>query len=157
LPKLNISANFTCARAVACPNAQALKRICIVLKEYEEAYFSCGNHLLHRRIACSCGNSNDGASLPRGKATAALDSAFNRYLDAVTDSSLDLHSIMVVKDGKVVERKMDERRRTGQASCDVVCEQIVHRHRSRACDFGGKLRLDDKMTSFFQMICQNTS
>lgn len=100
-------------------------------------------------IACSCGNSNDGASLPRGKATAALDSAFNRYLDAVTDSSLDLHSIMVVKDGKVVEEKwMSE----GAPDKPHVMWSVSKSFTATAVGLAiseGKLRLDDKMTSFF--------
>ena len=43
--------------------------------------------------------------LPRGKASVALDEAFSTYLQAVADSSEDLHGIMVIQHGKVLEEK----------------------------------------------------
>ena len=43
--------------------------------------------------------------LPRSKASGALDEAFASYLQAVADSTEDLHSIMVIQHGKVLEEK----------------------------------------------------
>ncbi len=44
--------------------------------------------------------------LPRGRASAQLDSAFEAYLQAVKDSAEDLHSVMVLQHGKVLEEKL---------------------------------------------------
>ena len=43
--------------------------------------------------------------LPRGKADPALDQAFAEYLQAVADTEEELHSIMVIQHGKVLEEK----------------------------------------------------
>ena len=48
--------------------------------------------------ACSGGR----GPLPRGKASADMDQAFASYLQAVADSTEDLHGIMVLQHGKVV-------------------------------------------------------
>ena len=52
-------------------------------------------------VAASC--SQPGDPLRRGKASPALDEAFASYLQAVADSSEELHSIMVLQHGKVLE------------------------------------------------------
>ena len=52
-------------------------------------------------LAASCVHPND--PLPRGKASEKLDKAFSSYLQAVADSSEQLHSIMVLQHGKVLE------------------------------------------------------
>lgn len=44
-------------------------------------------------------------SLPRGEANKKLNKAFNKYLNAVKQAGQDLHSIMIVKDGKVVKEQ----------------------------------------------------
>ena len=54
-------------------------------------------------LLASCSKPTD--PLPRGKASAALDEAFSAYLQAVADSSEELHSIMVIQHGKVLEEK----------------------------------------------------
>ena len=54
-------------------------------------------------VLASCTKPAD--PLPRGKATAVLDEAFTSYLKAVADSSEELHSIMVIQHGKVLEEK----------------------------------------------------
>ena len=54
-------------------------------------------------VLSSCTNPND--PLPRGKAPAALDEAFATYLQAVADSAEQLHSILVIQHGKVLEEK----------------------------------------------------
>ena len=54
-------------------------------------------------VVASC--SQPSGPLPRAKASARLDAAFEAYLQAVADSSEDLHSIMVLQHGKVLEEK----------------------------------------------------
>ena len=54
-------------------------------------------------VVASC--SQPSGPLPRAKASAQLDAAFEAYLQAVADSSEDLHSIMVLQHGKVLEEK----------------------------------------------------
>ncbi len=44
--------------------------------------------------------------LPRGKAPASLDTAFASYLQAVRDAGEDLHGIMILQHGKVLEEKL---------------------------------------------------
>ena len=51
--------------------------------------------------ACTGGN----GPLPRAKASAQMDEAFASYLQAVADSAEDLHSVMVLQHGKVLEEK----------------------------------------------------
>ena len=52
-------------------------------------------------VAASC--SQPGDPLRRGNASPALDEAFASYLQAVADSSEELHSIVVLQHGKVLE------------------------------------------------------
>ena len=54
-------------------------------------------------LLSSCTKPTD--PLPRGKASVGLDEAFSTYLQAVADSSEDLHGIMVIQHGKVLEEK----------------------------------------------------
>ena len=54
-------------------------------------------------LLVSCSKPTD--PLPRGKASAALDDAFTSYLQAVADSSEELHSILMMQHGKVLEEK----------------------------------------------------
>ena len=49
--------------------------------------------------------SHPDAPLPRGKASAKMENAFAAYLQAVADSSEQLHSIMVLLHGKVLMEK----------------------------------------------------
>ena len=51
----------------------------------------------------SCSKPTD--PLPRGKAPAELDAAFATYLQAVADSAEQLHCVMVLQHGKVLEEK----------------------------------------------------
>lgn len=55
-------------------------------------------------LAFACHQQN--GPLPRGKASVELDNAFDAYLKAVEDNSEDLHSVMVLQHGKVLEEKM---------------------------------------------------
>ncbi|MBR5101134.1 MAG: hypothetical protein IKX34_07530, partial [Bacteroidales bacterium] len=54
-------------------------------------------------LAAACSKPTD--PLQRGKASSALDDAFASYLQAVADSSEELHSIMMLQHGKVLEEK----------------------------------------------------
>ena len=49
--------------------------------------------------------SHPDAPLPRGKASVKMENAFAAYLQAVADSSEQLHSIMVLQHGKVLMEK----------------------------------------------------
>ena len=53
--------------------------------------------------AVSCNSAS--RPLPRGKASVAMDEAFASYLQAVADHKEDLHSVMVLQHGKVLEEK----------------------------------------------------
>ena len=53
-------------------------------------------------LLLSCSVSPD-RPLPRGKATPEMDQAFASYLQAVADHKEELHSIMVLQHGKVIE------------------------------------------------------
>ena len=57
-------------------------------------------------VGCGSADVNmvDG-SIPRAEASQALDVAFDNYLEAVKTAGQDLHSIMIVKDGKVVKEQ----------------------------------------------------
>ena len=52
-------------------------------------------------LAAACSHPKPQDPLPRGAASPALDEAFTSYLQAVADSSEELHSIMVLQHGKV--------------------------------------------------------
>ena len=54
-------------------------------------------------LAGCCGN--PAGPLPRGNASEALQEAFAQYLQAVQDSSVNMHSIMVLQHGKVLAEK----------------------------------------------------
>lgn len=88
-------------------------------------------------------------SLPRGKASKALDKAFDRYLDAVKESGEDLHSIMIVKDGKVVkEQWLGE----GERNTPHVLNSVSKTFTATAVGFAvaeGLLNVNDKVISFF--------
>ena len=54
-------------------------------------------------LVIACGSPS--GPLPRGKASAQMDQAFEAYLKVVADSAEDLHSVMVLQHGKVLEEK----------------------------------------------------
>ena len=100
--------------------------------------------ILAAMIAFSC--SQPGDRLPRGKASADLDSAFENYLKAVADSAEDLHSIMVLQHGKVLEEK--------QIAPDTahIMNSVSKTFTSTAVGFAiheGLLSLDDKIVDIF--------
>ena len=100
--------------------------------------------ILAAMIAFSC--SQPGDRLPRGKASAQMDSAFENYLKAVADSAEDLHSIMVLQHGKVLEEK--------QIAPDTahIMNSVSKTFTSTAVGFAiheGLLSLDDKIVDIF--------
>lgn len=100
----------------------------------------------------SCGSTEanmvDG-SLPRAKSSQALDVAFDNYLSAVHTAGQDLHSIMIVKDGKVLkEQWMSE----GDASTPHILNSVSKTFTATAVGFAiaeGKLSLSDKVVDIF--------
>ena len=101
-------------------------------------------------VACGSSEANlvDG-SLPRAKSSQALDVAFDNYLAAVKEAKQDLHSIMIVKDGKVVkEQWMSE----GDASTPHILNSVSKTFTATAVGFAiaeGKLSLSDKVVDIF--------
>ena len=87
--------------------------------------------------------------LPRGKASQKMDKAFDRYIKAVQDAKQDLHSIMIVKDGKVIkEQWLGE----GERNKPHVLNSVSKTFTATAVGFAvaeGKLKLTDKVISFF--------
>ena len=55
--------------------------------------------------ACNGKKNETPGPLPRAEASEAMDQAFEAYLQAVADSSVEMHSIMVIQHGKVLEEK----------------------------------------------------
>ncbi len=96
----------------------------------------------------SCG-SKPIIDLPRAKAPAAMDEAFQNYLAAVQDAGQDLHSIMVVQHGKVLEETW-----LGDAAPDKphILNSVSKTFTATAVGLAineGLLSLDDKLISFF--------
>lgn len=87
--------------------------------------------------------------LPRGESSKALDKAFDKYIDAVAKANQDLHSIMIVKGGKVVkERWMGEGERNKPHTLFSVSKTFTASAIGFAVD-EGKLKVTDKVISFF--------
>ncbi len=94
--------------------------------------------------AAACSPKN--GDLPRGKATKQLDEAMSAYLQAVKDCSEDLHSIMVVQHGKVLEEKFFV------PDTAHVLHSVSKTFTSTAVGFAiseGLLKLDDKIVDIF--------
>ncbi|MBP3474413.1 MAG: serine hydrolase [Alistipes sp.] len=91
----------------------------------------------------------DEGALPRAKATTELDKAFGEYLAAVEAAGQDLHSIMIVKDGKVVKEHW-----MGEGAPDKlhILNSVSKTFTSTAVGLAiaeGKLSLSDKMVDLF--------
>ena len=87
--------------------------------------------------------------LPRQEATKKLAKAADKYLHAVAESKQDLHSIMVVKDGKVVFEKWLG---SGKENEPHVLNSVSKTFTSAAVGLAiseGKLNLTDKVIKFF--------
>ena len=84
--------------------------------------------------------------LPRAKASANLDEAFASYLQAVADSAEDLHSVMVLQHGKVLEEKFFV------PDTAHILNSVSKTFTSTAVGFAiteGLLHLDDKIVDLF--------
>ena len=93
-------------------------------------------------MACS----NPGGQLQRGKASAHLDTAFEAYLQEVEDSSENLHSIMVLQHGKVLEEKFFV------PDTAHILNSVSKTFTSTAVGFAiseGLLNLEDKIVDIF--------
>jgi CubicO group peptidase (beta-lactamase class C family) len=87
--------------------------------------------------------------LPRQEATKKLAKAADKYIEAVVQAKQDLHSIMVVKDGKVVFEKWMG---SGKENEPHVLNSVSKTFTSAAVGLAiseGKLSLTDKVISFF--------
>lgn len=96
-------------------------------------------------LFAACTPASEGP-LPRGKASAALDTAFSDYLQAVADHEEDLHGIMVLQHGKILEEKFL------QADSAHILNSVSKTFTSTAVGFAiseGLLSLDDKIVDLF--------
>ena len=96
-------------------------------------------------LLLSCSVSPD-RPLPRGKATPEMDQAFASYLQAVADHKEELHSIMVLQHGKVIE----EARFAPDTAHFMM--SVSKTFTATAVGFAiseGLLHLDDKITDLF--------
>ena len=93
--------------------------------------------------------------LPRAKASADLDEAFASYLQAVADSGEDLHSVMVLQHGKVLEEKFFV------PDTAHILNSVSKTFTSTAVGFAvseGFLHLDDKIVDLFpESVPENAS
>ena len=102
-------------------------------------------------LACQ----NPGAPLPRAQASPELDEAFTSYLKAVADSSVEMHGIMVLQHGKVLEEK--------QFAPDTahIMNSVSKTFTSTAVGFAiseGLLSLEDKIVDIFpESVPENPS
>ncbi len=103
--------------------------------------------------AAACSPKN--GDLPRGKATKQLDEAMTAYLQAVNDCSEELHSIMVVQHGKVLEEKFFV------PDTAHVLHSVSKTFTSTAVGFAiseGLLKLDDRIVDIFpESVPENAS
>ena len=96
-------------------------------------------------LIVSCTSANNGP-LPRVKASPEMEKAFSAYLQAVADSAQDLHSIMVLQHGKVLEEKMFV------PDTAHILNSVSKTFTSTAVGFAiseGLLSLDDKLVDLF--------
>ncbi|MCF0159554.1 MAG: serine hydrolase, partial [Bacteroidaceae bacterium] len=88
-------------------------------------------------------------SLPRTQATPRMQSAFDHYWEAVHTAKMDMHSVMVVKDGKVVAEHWESEGKPNEAH---ILNSVSKTFTSAAVGIAigeGKLKLTDKLVSFF--------
>ena len=102
--------------------------------------------LLLAAVVLTAACSHPGDPIRRGKASAALDEAFASYLQAVADSSEELHSIMVLQHGKVLEEKLFV------PDTAHILNSVSKTFTATAVGFAikeGLLSLDDKVVELF--------
>ena len=99
-------------------------------------------------LVLSCSPKPAPGHLPRGKASANLEAAWQKYVGVVEESGLQLHSVMVVKDGKVVEEKFFQ----GSPDSAHVLNSCSKTFTSMAVGLAiseGRFTLDTPVVSFF--------
>lgn len=87
-------------------------------------------------------------SLPREKSV-TITSAIEHYIKAAGEKGLDIHSMMILKQGKVLGEKWQSK---GDPSVPHIMNSASKTLTSTAVGFAvaeGKLKLDDKVISFF--------
>lgn len=97
-------------------------------------------------------------SLPRTAPTPKMQSAFEHYWVAVKNAKMDMHSVMVIKDGKVVAEQWQSE---GKPEVPHILNSVSKTFTSAAVGIAiqeGKLKLTDKLVSFFpDMLPTNPS
>lgn len=97
-------------------------------------------------------------SLPRTAPTPKMQSAFEHYWVAVKNAKMDMHSVMVIKDGKVVAEQWQSE---GKPEVPHILNSVSKTFTSAAVGIAiqeGKLKLTDKLVSFFpDMLPANPS
>lgn len=91
--------------------------------------------------------------LPRGETSAKMSKAAERYLAAVEDAGQDLHSIMVVKDGKVVFEKWMSQ---GKEDEPHILNSVSKTFTSMAVGLAvseGLLSIEEKLVDIFPEHC----
>lgn len=93
--------------------------------------------------------SQKSAALPRKKPSKAMKQALQEYLTAAQEKKINLHSVMILQHGKVIaEQWMGE----GKPDVPHILNSVSKTFTSMAvglCINEGKLKLDDKVISFF--------
>lgn len=95
-------------------------------------------------LVIACGSPS--GPLTRGKASDQMDAAFEAYLKAVADSAEDLHSVMVLQHGKVLEEKFFV------PDTAHILNSVSKTFTSTAVGFAiseGLLNLEDKIVDLF--------
>ena len=95
--------------------------------------------------------------LPR-QHKAKMTAAINKYMEIASEKGLDIHSMMVLQNGKVIGEKWQSR---GDAATPHILNSASKTLTSTAAGFAvaeGKLKLDDKVINFFpDKLPQNVS
>lgn len=97
-------------------------------------------------LAAACSHPNPQDPLPRGAASPALDEAFASYLQAVADSSEELHSMLVLQHGKVLKEYF------AVPDTAHILNSVSKTFTSTAVGFAiaeGLLSLDDRIVDLF--------
>lgn len=97
-------------------------------------------------LAAACSHPNPQDPLPRGAASPALDEAFASYLQAVADSSEELHSMLVLQHGKVLKEHF------AVPDTAHILNSVSKTFTSTAVGFAiaeGLLSLDDRIVDLF--------
>lgn len=92
---------------------------------------------------------NSGENLPRVESPAVLNDSVNKMFARAQADSLDIHSIMIVKDGNVIYEKWQSQ---GKPETPHVLNSVSKTFTALGVGLAiadGKMRLDDKVISFF--------